>query len=56
MWLDDPSSGETITVPRGSGAVVAAAVLFTLFVGIFPGWLLDATRLVATYRELTSSN
>ena len=56
MWLDDPSSTEPVLIPRASGAVVGLAVLFTLFVGIFPGWLLDATRLVATYRDLTSSN
>jgi len=56
MWLDDASSEETIAIPRASGTVVAAAVLFTLFVGIFPGWLLDAARLVETYRELTASN
>ena len=56
MWLDDASSEDAITIPRASGAIVAVAVLFTLFVGIFPGWLLDATRLVATYSELTASN
>ena len=56
MWLDDASSEETIAIPRASGTVVAAAVLFTLFAGIFPGWLLDAARLVETYRELTASN
>ena len=56
MWLDDPSSTEPVLIPRASGAVVGLAVLFTLFVGIFPGWLLDATRLVATYRDLTSSD
>jgi NADH-quinone oxidoreductase subunit N len=51
MWLDDPASDAVIAIPRASGAVVAAAVVFTIFVGVFPGWLLDAARLVATYRE-----
>jgi NADH-quinone oxidoreductase subunit N len=55
MWLDDASSDEVIPVPRGSGAVVAAAVLFTLFVGVFPGWLLDAAQLVVTYRDQTAA-
>ena len=51
MWLDDPASDAAIAIPLASGAVVAAAVVFTLFVGVYPGWLLDAARLVATYRE-----
>ena len=51
MWLDDPASDAVIAIPRASGAVIAAAVVFTIFVGVFPGWLLDAARLVATYRE-----
>jgi NADH-quinone oxidoreductase subunit N len=55
MWLDDATSAEPVVVPFASGAVVAAAVLFTLFVGVFPGWLLDATRLVATFRGLTAT-
>ena len=55
MWLDDASTEDVITVPRASGVVIGAAVLFTLFVGIFPGWLLDATQLVSTYRELTAA-
>ena len=49
MWLDEPADGGTLAIPRAAGAVVAIAVVFTLFVGVFPGWLLDATDLVTTY-------
>ena len=50
MWLDEPSSTDAITVPKATGAVVVVAVAFTLFVGVFPGWLLDASDLVTAYR------
>jgi hypothetical protein len=35
-------------VPFFSGLAVTAAVVFTLVVGVVPGWLLDATRQVIT--------
>jgi NADH-quinone oxidoreductase subunit N len=44
MWLHDPASPDTIVIPRASGIVITGAVAFTLFVGVFPGWLLDAAR------------
>ena len=50
MWLDEPSSTDVIDVPGATGAVVAVTVAFTLFVGVFPGWLLDASGLVTAYR------
>ena len=31
-----------VRVPLASGLAITAAVGFTLAVGIFPGWLLDA--------------
>jgi len=50
MWLDDAGDAAGPVVPRATGLVIAAAVVFTLFVGVFPGWLLDATGLVDVFR------
>jgi hypothetical protein len=33
-------------VSFASGLVIVAAAVFTLFVGVFPSWLLDAADLV----------
>ena len=48
MWLADPEAGdesrEAVRVPFTAGVVVALGALFTLFAGVFPGWLIDATR------------
>jgi NADH-quinone oxidoreductase subunit N len=48
MWLADAEAGdesrEEVRVPLGAGVVVALGALFTLFAGVFPGWLIDATR------------
>jgi NADH-quinone oxidoreductase subunit N len=46
MWLEDSQDTPAVRVPLASGVVITAAVLFTLFVGVFPSWLLDATDLV----------
>ena len=48
MWLSDAESGddqrEKVAVPFTSALVVTVSVAFTLFAGIFPGWLIDASR------------
>ena len=48
MWLTDPDSSdasrESISVPWSASVVVLIAVVFTLVAGVFPGWLIDATR------------
>ena len=48
MWLADPEAGdesrEAVRVPFTAGVVVALGAIFTLFAGVFPGWLIDATR------------
>jgi NADH-quinone oxidoreductase subunit N len=48
MWIAEPESGdearEPVRVPLGSGLAIAAAVGFTLFVGVFPGWLVEASK------------
>jgi len=46
-WMYDETAAtagaEPVTIPLATGVFVAAAMAFTLFVGILPGWLLDAT-------------
>ena len=48
MWMSDAESGddarEKVTVPWTAGVVVLVSVVFTLVAGVFPGWLIDATR------------
>jgi NADH-quinone oxidoreductase subunit N len=46
MWLADADDESAVAVPFSSGLAIAAAVAFTLFVGVFPGWLLDAAETV----------
>jgi NADH-quinone oxidoreductase subunit N len=46
MWLEDSDDVPAVRVPFASGLVITAAVIFTLLVGVFPSWLLDATDLV----------
>ena len=40
----DDDAGEPVPVPFATGLAIAAAVVFTLVVGIFPEWLLDAAE------------
>ncbi len=50
MWLetsDQPVVTEAI--PFATGLAITAAAIFTLFVGVWPGWLLDATETVTNY-------
>jgi NADH-quinone oxidoreductase subunit N len=47
MWLEDTDKAPAPRVPFASGLVITAAVVFTLFVGVFPSWLLDAADLVS---------
>jgi NADH-quinone oxidoreductase subunit N len=48
MWLTDEESGddnrEAIKVPFTAGFVVAGSAFFTLLVGVWPGWLIDASQ------------
>ncbi len=46
MWLDDPASDAVVHVPRGAAIAIALAALFTIVVGVFPGWLLNAADTV----------
>lgn len=46
MWLSEgePQASEEVRVPRLAGSVIAGAALFTLVVGVWPNWLIDASR------------
>jgi NADH:ubiquinone oxidoreductase subunit 2 (subunit N) len=48
MWLSDEESGddkrEAIQVPFTAGIVVAGSAFFTLLVGVWPSWLIDASQ------------
>ena len=50
MWLANPEGGddpEAVTVPFSAGVAIFGAAAFTLFIGVFPGWLLDAAETVS---------
>ncbi|RLE16624.1 MAG: hypothetical protein DRJ50_14845 [Actinobacteria bacterium] len=50
MWLADPADeSQGVPVPFGAGLAIAAAVAFTLIVGVFPGWLIEASNTVTDY-------
>jgi NADH-quinone oxidoreductase subunit N len=48
MWVTEPESGdaglEAIRVPLWTGVALALSVGFTLAIGFYPGWLIDATK------------
>jgi NADH-quinone oxidoreductase subunit N len=49
-WLDDGSEAvEREAIPLSSGLAVGLAAAFTLFVGVWPNWLLDAADHVAIF-------
>jgi NADH-quinone oxidoreductase subunit N len=54
MWLEDPDQGDAPRIPRATGAVIAAAVAFTLVVGLFPGRILDAGNLIDLFRSVAA--
>ena len=53
VWMaDPPAEGEAlepVRVPFASGLAITAAVTFTLIVGIFPEWLLEAAETTTTF-------
>jgi NADH-quinone oxidoreductase subunit N len=50
MWTSDPVEGaQRIVVPFSTGAAIAAAVAFTIVVGVVPGWLIDAADTVTAF-------
>ncbi len=49
-WLESGAeSTEQEALPFATGLAVYGAAAFTLFVGVWPGWLLDATQNVTAY-------
>ena len=49
-WLDDGSEAvDREAIPLSSGLAVGLAAAFTLFVGVWPNWLLDAADHVAIF-------
>jgi NADH-quinone oxidoreductase subunit N len=52
-WMADaPAEGEAlepVRVPLSTGLAITAAVAFTLVVGIFPEWLLEAAETTTTF-------
>jgi NADH-quinone oxidoreductase subunit N len=54
MWVTDPESGdagrEAIRVPLWTGVTLLLAVGFTLVIGFYPGWLIDATKATVASR------
>ena len=49
MWLEEPTSTDSVDVPLGAGIVVAVAVAFTLIIGLFPSLMLDLTSLITIF-------
>ena len=48
VWLEEETAENTpIQVPFLTGLAVAMAAIFTVAIGVVPGWLLDATQQVA---------
>lgn len=54
MWIADPEPGdetrEPIRVPMWTGIALTLSVGFTLVIGFFPGWLVDAARAATAVR------
>ncbi len=49
-WLEaGDEAAEREAVPLSTGLAILSAALFTLFVGVWPGWLLDAADTVTQY-------
>ena len=52
MWVTEPEPGddarEAIRVPVWTGITLALSVGFTLAIGIYPAWLIDAARAAIT--------
>jgi NADH-quinone oxidoreductase subunit N len=43
MYMEDPAGapGEAVRIPLSSGVAIGSAVVFTLVVGVIPGWLIN---------------
>ena len=49
-WMTDPVEGRApVPVTFATGVAITAAVVFTLVVGIFPEWLLEAAETTTAF-------
>jgi NADH-quinone oxidoreductase subunit N len=50
MWLTPADDGvRRLTIPFSAGLAIGSAAVFTIVVGIFPGWLIEAADTVTNY-------
>jgi NADH-quinone oxidoreductase subunit N len=50
MWLTPADDGvQRLTIPFSAGLAIVSAAVFTIVVGIFPGWLIEAADTVTNY-------
>ena len=49
MWVGESADERTVRIPFSMGVVVTLTVVFTVVLGIFPGWLIDAADQVTQY-------
>ena len=50
MWLSPADEGaKPLTIPFSAGLAIGSAAVFTIAVGIFPGWLIEAADHVTNY-------
>ena len=50
VWVGDADAADTpVTVPFSMGVTVAVTVAFTIVLGVFPAWLIDAADQVTQY-------
>lgn len=54
MWIADAEPGddarEAVRVPAWTGVALSLSVVFTLVIGVFPGWIVDAARAATASR------
>jgi NADH:ubiquinone oxidoreductase subunit 2 (subunit N) len=54
MWVSEPEPGddglEAVRVPLWTGVALSLSVGFTLLIGFFPTWLIDAARAATAAR------
>ncbi len=49
MWVGESTDESTVPIPFSMGVVVTLTVVFTIALGVFPGWLIDAADQVTQY-------
>jgi NADH-quinone oxidoreductase subunit N len=49
VWVGERAAETDIRIPLSMGATVAVSVAFTIVLGVFPGWLIDAADQVTQY-------